>query len=177
MDRVTAEATHADAIAWAMPGGDLAATLAAGRLFAVDFSRFADETGGTVDGLQKHVDATLALYTWTGEDFVVVGIRTGADDDALVAQPGQGITWRMAKLAHLATDSQVSGLVGHFGLCHLVMEAVVLATKRCLAVRHPLRHELVPSQRQGPAHQRLRRHHGDGHGHGHGHGLLRGHWG
>lgn len=128
-----------DRFARAVPGGDLAATLAAGRLFAVDFSRFADATGGTVDGLQKYIDATLALYTWTGDDFVVVGIRTGAEEDALFAQPGQGVTWKMAKLAHLATDSQVSGLVGHFGLCHLVMEAVVLATKRCLADRHPLR--------------------------------------
>ena len=50
----------------------------------------------------------------------------------------------MARVAVRVADSQVQGLIQHFGLCHLVMEAVTLSMKRRLAPQHPLRVLLVP---------------------------------
>lgn len=120
-------------------GGDLAAALREGRVFVADYALLDGAVGGSVDGYTKYVCAPIAVYASTSAGFVPVGIQLGQEATALFAQPGDGTTWSMAKTALLASDSQITGLIGHFGLCHLVLEAVVLASKRNLADSHPLR--------------------------------------
>jgi len=117
----------------------LADALAAGRVYIADYHMLAGAEGGVVDEYQKYICAPIAVYLATDTGLTPVGIQLGQAATDLFAQPGDGTTWSMAKTALLAADSQLTGLVGHFGLCHLVMEAVVLSMKRNLAEPHPLR--------------------------------------
>ena len=120
-------------------GDELDAALAAGKVYVSDYSLLEGAVGGKVDDYDKYVCAPIAVFASTDEGLVPVGIQLGQSPDDLFAQPSDGTTWSMAKTAVLASDSQLTGLVGHFGLCHLVVEAVALATKRNLAEVHPLR--------------------------------------
>jgi arachidonate 15-lipoxygenase len=114
--------------------------LTQGRLFVGDYSTLDGRTAGSVDEYSKVVTAPRALYAALGDQWFIVGIQAGADPGASrFVQPGDGVSWKMAKVALLAADSQLTGLVAHFGLCHCVMEAVVLSTRRNLADSHPLR--------------------------------------
>ena len=113
--------------------------LTQGRLFVADYGILAGRSAGEVDGYSKVVAAPTALYAAVGEQWFIVGIQTGQDPKtSRFVQPGDGVSWKMAKVALLAADSQLTGLVAHFGLCHCVMEAVVLSTRRNLAEAHPL---------------------------------------
>lgn len=121
-------------------GDTLRRALTQGRLFVADYSIMSGRPAGTVDDYTKVVTGPKALYAAVGESWFIVGIQTGPDpQSSRFVQPGDGVSWKMAKVALLAADSQLTGLVGHFGLCHCVMEAVVLSTKRNLAKAHPLR--------------------------------------
>lgn len=119
----------------------LTEAIAEGRLYVVDHARFDGARGGQTDGYDKFLDAPIGVYAWTRDGrWVVVGIQSGQDPAThRFFQPGDGVSWRMAKTAHACADSQVAGLMGHFGLCHVVVEAIALATPRCLAPQHPLR--------------------------------------
>lgn len=122
------------------PGDTLKKALTQGRLFVGDYSGLDGLPAGKVDEYDKVVLAPTAVYAAVGDQWFIVGIQTGADPEtSSFVQPGDGVSWKMAKVALLAADSQLTGLVAHFGLCHCVMEAVVLSTKRNLAKAHPLR--------------------------------------
>jgi len=120
--------------------------IAQGRLYIADDAVLDGCTGGTVDQYRKYLWAPIVVYAWRPEApgqpgaRVVVGIQCGQDPASWpLWQPGDGDSWRMAKVTVASADSQVQGLVVHFGLCHVVMESVALATRRTLARRHPLR--------------------------------------
>lgn len=121
-------------------GDTLKKALTQGRLFVADYGLLAGKTAGVVDDYQKVVAAPIALYAAVGDNWMLLGIQSGQDPErGRFVQPGDGVSWKMAKVGLLAADSQLTGLVGHFGLCHCVMEAVVLSTRRNLAEQHPLR--------------------------------------
>ncbi len=123
-----------------MPADTLQRALQQGRVFVADYKDLAGASQGQVDEYAKYVMAPIAVYAAFEGAWRLVGIQTCQDpSDAQFVQPGQGQTWRMAKVALTAADSQLTGLVAHFGLCHVVMEAVTLASKRNLASNHPLR--------------------------------------
>ena len=124
--------------------------LAEGRLFVSDYKRFDGVPGGTVDGLQKYLCAPLALYSWQhARDgapgmLLPVAIQCGQSPDTPIFTPADGVSWQMARTAVMVAESQQGGLVVHFGLCHLVLESVVLSARRQLAKQHPLRVLLEP---------------------------------
>lgn len=123
----------------ASTGDELGEALAERRVYVVDYEALEGATGGEVDGYTKYICAPIAVFAQTHRGFVPVGIQMGQSPADRFITPADGVSWRMAKVATLSTDSQLTGLVGHFGLCHLVMEAVVLASKRNLAPPHPIR--------------------------------------
>ncbi|TNE88225.1 MAG: hypothetical protein EP330_15500 [Deltaproteobacteria bacterium] len=119
----------------------LADAIAEGRVYVIDHARFDGAVGGVTDGYQKYLDAPIGVYAWTRDGrWVVIGIQAGQDPEKHgFFQPGDGVSWKMAKLSHACADSQVAGLQGHFGLCHVVVESIAIAARCCLASMHPLR--------------------------------------
>lgn len=124
---------------------DLATALAEGRVFVADYAVLDGVVRGQTDDHPKYVWAPIAVYAWRpnrGDEaggLVPVCIQMGQDPatDALYT-PADGASWRMARTAVAVGDSQIQGLMVHFGACHIVMEAVALAMKRQLSERHPL---------------------------------------
>jgi arachidonate 15-lipoxygenase len=58
--------------------------------------------------------------------------------------PGDGHRWMMAKTAVKVADFQYHEMVFHLGRTHLVVERFLLATRRQMSSRHPLRILLEP---------------------------------
>lgn len=125
--------------------GTLAAALAEGRLFVVDYAPLSALKPGTAEGLQKFVYAPIAAFvTAPGGTLRPVAIQLGQSPDAPLRTPGDGLAWRMAKVAVNNAEMLFNGLVTHFGLSHLVAEALVCVTHRSLAPEHPLLRLLAP---------------------------------
>lgn len=116
-----------------------------GRVFIADYAALEDVRAGTTDGHQKFVWAPIAVYAWRPNHLdrpgalVPVCVQVGQTAQSKVFSPADGVSWRMAKAVVAVADSQIQGLMTHFGACHLVMEAVAIAMKRQLAHQHPLR--------------------------------------
>ncbi|MCB9663242.1 MAG: hypothetical protein H6732_03950 [Alphaproteobacteria bacterium] len=129
----------------------LAAAMAEGRLLVADYAVLEGLTPGVTDDHPKHLWAPIAVYVWQraaeGREagLLPVCIQVGqSPGESPMFTPADGTSWKMARLVVRVGDSQVQGLMVHFGLCHLVMEAITLAMKRQLATRHPLRALITP---------------------------------
>lgn len=130
----------------------LDAAIAEGRIYIADYWCLDGLTGGMTDDHQKYVWAPIAAYCWQparGERpsrFAAVAIQCGQrpGPDTPILTPADGTAWLMARTTVAVADSQDQGLGRHFGCCHLVMQAVAMASKRQLAARHPLRVLLDP---------------------------------
>ena len=130
----------------------LAAAIAQGRLYIADYWCLDGLTGGMTDDHQKYVWAPIAAYCWqpARDDqpgrFAAVAIQCGQrpGPDTPILTPADGTAWLMARTTVAVADSQDQGLGRHFGCCHMVMQAVAMASKRQLAARHPLRVLLEP---------------------------------
>ncbi|MEZ4233602.1 MAG: lipoxygenase family protein [Polyangiaceae bacterium] len=124
--------------------------LAEGRCYVSDYRLFDGVPGGVVDGLQKYLDAPIALYAWQPGvgggrgKLMPIAIQLGQTPGSPIFTPTDGISWRMARTALMGAESNQGGLVVHFGLCHLALESVVLSARRQLAERHPVRQLLEP---------------------------------
>lgn len=116
-----------------------------GRVFIADYAALEGVRAGTTDDRQKFVWAPIAVYAWRPNHqdqpgaLVPVCVQVGQTAQSKVFSPVDGVSWRMAKAMVAVADSQVQGLMTHFGACHLVMEAVAITMKRQLAKQHPLR--------------------------------------
>jgi arachidonate 15-lipoxygenase len=73
-----------------------------------------------------------------------IAIQHGQSGDSVVTDPSDAATWILAKTAVQVADLIWHEARAHLGLCHLVMEGVVLATQRQLAENHPLHVLLTP---------------------------------
>jgi arachidonate 15-lipoxygenase len=141
------EAAYADVV----NGDTLAAALAEGRLFMLDYAVLGTLDPGSWGGLAKYVWQPLALFAVPpgGSSLVPVAIQCGQDPDewpiftpSVVAAEQWG--WEMAKLIVQVADGNYHELVAHLARTHLVIEGVAMATHRHLATVHPLWALLVP---------------------------------
>jgi len=123
-----------------------------GRLYIADYWALDGLSGGKTDEHQKYVWAPIALYCQQpardgrAAAFLPVAIQCGQrpGTEAPIFTPADGTSWLMARTTVAVADSQDQGLGRHFGCCHMVMQAVTMAMKRQLGVRHPLRILLEP---------------------------------
>lgn len=139
--------------AQALPGDSLAAARAEGRLFLVDYAVFADIPCGRYppdddNGLRKYLPAPLALFCATPSargGLAPVAIQCGQRPDRdPVVTPADRARWQAAKLAVQVADANYEGITAHFAETHLVMEAFILAARRCLSPDHPVLRLLAP---------------------------------
>ncbi|HSJ78947.1 MAG TPA: lipoxygenase family protein [Erythrobacter sp.] len=132
-------------------GDTLAAALAEGRLFMLDYAVLGALDPGMWGGMAKHVWQPLALFAVPpgGASLVPVAIQCGQDPEewpiftpSVAAADQWG--WEMAKLIVQVADGNYHELVAHLGRTHLVIEGVAMATHRHLATVHPIWALLVP---------------------------------
>lgn len=132
-------------------GDTLAAALADGRLFLLDYRELSVLTPGTYGSLAKYVTQPLVLFAVPpgGASLVAVAIQCGQDPavhpiftPTPVADDLWG--WEMAKLVVQVADGNYHELFTHLARTHLVMEAFAVATHRHLATVHPVWALLVP---------------------------------
>ena len=124
-----------------------------GRLYVADYRLLKDVPSGSWLGVQQFEFSPIALFAWfppIGRHparFMPIAIQAGQGGDEPVFDPESGIDWMMAKTAVQVADLTWHEARAHLGLCHMVMEAVVLATHRQLGAAHPLFILLTPHLR------------------------------
>ncbi|MFM7379001.1 MAG: lipoxygenase family protein [Erythrobacter sp.] len=132
-------------------GDTLAAALAEGRLFLLDYAVLAALEDGSWGGLAKYAFQPLALFAVPpgGSSLVPVAIQCGQSPEEwpiFTPSPVAGDLWgwEMAKLVVQVADGNYHELVAHLARTHLVIEGVAMATHRHLATVHPVWALLVP---------------------------------
>ncbi len=129
-------------------GGNLAKALAEGRAFLVDYAALDGAATGVWNGFPKFLYAPLALFMTVGIDRKLVPIAIQCSQvpgpDAPVFTPADGVKWSMAKTSAHVADGCLHQAVSHLARTHLVLEAVLLASRRNLADHHPIARLLEP---------------------------------
>lgn len=126
-------------------GDSLLAAAQEGRLFLADYSALDGAPGGDFPNGQKYLYAPLALFAvpgagGTGRELLPVAIQLGQDPSQNpIFTPADGEAWLLAKSIMTTADGNLHQAVSHLGHTHLVLEAVTIPAKRCLAKSHPLR--------------------------------------
>ena len=132
-------------------GDTLAAALADGRLFLLDYKPLEILDPGTYGSLAKYAWQPMALFAVPpgGSSLVPVAIQCGQDPaDYPIFTPSPAADklwgWEMAKLVVQVADGNYHELFTHLARTHLVIEAFAVATHRHLAEAHPIWALLLP---------------------------------
>lgn len=132
-------------------GDTLAAALADGRLFLLDYKPLEILDAGTYQGMAKYVWQPMALFAVPpgGSSLIPVAIQCGqdpADFPMFIPSPAADKLWgwEMAKFVVQVADGNYHELFAHLARTHLVIEAFAVATHRHLAEMHPIWALLVP---------------------------------
>lgn len=142
--------TQAQYAVTAEAGDTLAAALAEGRLFVLDYKMVGEtvqQNPKPVVGGHKYTPAPVALFGVPpdGGSLRSIAIQAGQDPARFaISTPADGWAWRKAKTAVQVADANYHELVCHLAQTHLIMEAAALATIRTLSDRHPLYKLLMP---------------------------------
>ena len=132
-------------------GDTLAAALADGRLFMLDYKPLEVLDPGTYGSLAKYAWQPMALFAVPpgGSSLVPVAIQCGQDPaDWPIFTPSPTSDklwgWEIAKFVVQVADGNYHELFSHLARTHLVIEAFAVATHRHLAEVHPVWALLVP---------------------------------
>ena len=135
----------------AVNGDTLAAALADGRLFLLDYKPLEVLDPGTYGTLAKYAWQPMALFAVPpgGSSLVPVAIQCGQDPaEWPIFTPSPAADklwgWEMAKFVVEVADGNYHELFTHLARTHLVIEAFAVATHRHLAEVHPVWALLVP---------------------------------
>lgn len=122
--------------------GSLAAALAEGRLFALDFTVLHGAPCNRYLGRQKYLCGARALFSSHTGPLLPLAIQLSPGDPVLT--PADGNAWAMARYCLNVADANIHETMEHLGLTHMVMEAVGVALRRNVADAHPLRKLIEP---------------------------------
>ncbi len=149
------------------PGApSLAEAAARGRLFVVDYALLEGAWADKLNGRQRYLAAPIALFYWNPQPpagyppcaegvlqplAIQLAQQHEAESapifsprDSAGANDAGGYKWQLAKhFVNVAAAIQHES-IAHLGNCHLVIEPIVVAAHRQLAVQHPLLKLLEP---------------------------------
>ncbi|MBJ7439802.1 MAG: arachidonate 15-lipoxygenase [Sphingopyxis sp.] len=132
-------------------GDTLAAALADGRLFMLDYKPLEVLDPGTYGTMAKYAWQPMALFAVPpgGSSLIPVAIQCGQDPADYPMFTPSPVTdkiwgWEMAKFVVQVADGNYHELFAHLARTHLVIEAFAVATHRHLAEVHPVWALLVP---------------------------------
>jgi len=125
------------------PGDSLAAARAEGRLYLADYAVLEGLECGDYPAQQKFLSAPLALFVVPpggARDLqpVAIQVEQRPGPNAPIVTPRDGWAWLDAKTRVQSADGNCHQAISHLGRTHLPLDAVVLATHRQLARRHPV---------------------------------------
>jgi arachidonate 15-lipoxygenase len=124
-----------------IPDESLEEAVSKGRLYIADYNILSQLEAGSYPDKQKFITAPKALFVVKDRTLVPVSIKI----DSVVFYPNTDYwSWEIAKALVQIADANYHELISHLGHTHLVVEAFVLATRRCLAPNHPLYILLLP---------------------------------
>lgn len=128
-------------LAAALPDG---APLEERTVLAADYSGLAGVECGQHGPRQKYLPAPLACFVVRDGRLVPFAIRLGANPQDAWVGPKDNAVWRVAMTAVRVADANMSALWFHHARTHMIIEPLVLATRRNLSARHPVRILLEP---------------------------------
>jgi arachidonate 15-lipoxygenase len=123
-----------------------------GRLYVADYAILDGLEMGVIDGREKYLWAPIAVYAVVPNQidvragFVSVAVQCNqtAGPDNRLWTPRDGMGWEMAKLVVQTADAHVREVGAHTGLCHVIMEAVLIFGHHNLSKQHPVLRLLEP---------------------------------
>ena len=129
------------------------------QLFVVDFSMMADFPAGTkelpFEDVPKHVFGSIALFKLEKDhlDAVCITVFGKGKEQSKVFHPSpdpDDCAWKIAKCIFQSNDAVFHEAFAHLAGTHLVLEAFLVGTYRCLPKKHPL-HVLLDKHLEGTA--------------------------
>jgi arachidonate 15-lipoxygenase len=137
-----------DGLVQAVLGTDFTveAALAKKRLFVADYGALAGaDTGKYLDGTQKYLPAPIAFFGVNDAgELLPIAIQIDGKPDSVLTIPSDGIGWLGARTAVMTADANMSAVYFHHAKTHMVVEPIIVATRRQLADTHPIRALLEP---------------------------------
>lgn len=148
--------------------GDARATLAQAareqRLYALDYTQFAEVRTDPLHGEARYIAAPIALFYWNPApppgfppqgalQPIAIQLAQRPDpesaplftpNDCAGANDPQRLKWRLAKYIVNVIGAIQHESVAHLGDTHLIVEPMIVATHRQLATTHPLFKLLIP---------------------------------
>lgn len=137
-------------------GDSLGKAIADRRAFIVDYSEFKDMLPGKyrtsakdeeLQYIEKYVYGAKGVFVvapGTRKDFSVAAIEIADQNTRRVLRPSAKWEWLIAKAMLNASHYTQHEVVSHLGLTHLVIEPIVVSSRRQLATNHPIYHLLNP---------------------------------
>ncbi len=135
---------------------DLGRAMAEGRIYYVDHSGMKILKNGVHPQGPKYQYAPFAAFAVPRQEsartrLFPFAIQCGPTPEGrMIYQPSHGYSWKMARNCVLSAHNNHHEVVTHLGLTHLLVDAVVAATRRKLHVNHPV-HALLDPHFEGTA--------------------------
>ncbi len=124
----------------AFAGYPLHRAIGEGRVYLADYAGLTALRSGAHPQQPKYVtQPRVLLAVPPGQrSLAAVAIQGGQDAAAPIWTPADGWAWQIAKQAVRAADGCHQELLSHLTFTHLIIEAFVVATRRCLSEVHPV---------------------------------------
>lgn len=126
---------------------DLQRALNAGRVFIADYKELNTMSPGRHPLQQKHIYQPIVAFAQpeAGGTMMPFAIQCGQSPSAFpIFGPSDSWAWQMAKGTAWAAHYMYHEMLTHLGLTHLLIEPLVIATRRQLHSRHPIYGLLSP---------------------------------
>lgn len=127
---------------------DLAYAIAAGRVYIADYKEMNGLTDGVHPLQKKYIYKPIVAFALPvgGKQMMPFAIQCSQmpSDESPIFTPADSWAWQMAKGTAWVAHHVYHELISHLGTTHLLMEPMVLASRRQLHGSHPIYNLLAP---------------------------------
>lgn len=131
----------------AFASDDLARAMNAGRVFIADYKEMIDLQSGVHPLQKKYIYQPIVAFAVpeNGGKMLPFAIQCGQTPvDFPMFTPGDEWAWQMAKGTAWVAHYTYHEVITHLGLTHLLIEPIVVATRRQLHTSHPIYKLITP---------------------------------